>query len=113
MKARLPQGYGSKGMNDMLKQAQKMQEDMASLQEELAQKEYSASSGGSMVEATVRGDKSLASLSIKPEVVDPEDVEMLEDMIVAAINEAHRIAEEDASELMGKITGGMDLPGLI
>jgi len=113
MKARLPQGYGSKGMNDMLKQAQKMQEEVTLLQEELAVKEYSASSGGSMVTATIRGDKSLAALSINPEVVDPDDIEMLEDMIVAAVNEAQRVADEDANTLMAKITGGMDLPGLI
>jgi len=113
MKARLPQGYGSKGMNDMLKQAQKMQEDMAALQEELAEREYKASSGGSMVEARVKGDKSLAALSINPEVVDPDDVEMLEDLIVAAVNEAQRQAAEDAETSMEKITGGMDLPGLM
>ncbi len=113
MKARLPQGYGGKGMNDMIKQAQKMQEDMAVLQEELELREYTASSGGSMVEATVNGGKKLVSLTIKPEVVDPEDVEMLGDLVIAAVNEAQRLAEEDASTSMSKITGGMDLPGLI
>ena len=112
MKARLPQGYGSKGMNDMLKQAQKMQEDMAAMQEELALREYTASAGGSMVEATVTGDKRVVGLSIKPEVVDSDDIEMLSDLIVAAINEAQRTADEDSEESMGNITGGMDLPGL-
>ena len=112
MKSRLPQGYGSKGMNDMLKQAQRMQEDMAAMQEELALREYTASAGGSMVEATVTGDKRVVGLSIKPEVVNPDDIEMLSDLIVAAINEAQRVADEDSEESMGKITGGMDLPGL-
>ena len=112
MKARLPQGYGAKGMNDMLKQAQKMQEDMAVLQEELAEREYTASSGGSMVRATVNGEKRLVSIKLDPEVVDPEDVEMLSDMIIAAVGEAQRLAETDASESMEKITGGVDLPGL-
>lgn len=113
MKSRLPQGYGGKGMNDMLKQAQKMQEDMAILQEELAAREYTATSGGGMVEATVSGEKKLLTLGIKPEVVDPEDVEILGDMIVGAVNEAQRLAEEDSNESMAKITGGMDLPGLM
>lgn len=112
MKARLPQGYGAKGMNEMLKQAQKMQEDMAVLQEQLAQREYSASSGGSMVEATVNGEKKLTSIKLDPEVVDPEDVEMLADLIIASVNEAQRLAEQDASESMAEITGGADLPGL-
>ena len=113
MKARLPDEYTSKGYNNMIKQAQKMQEDMAILQEELAAREYKASSGGSMVEATVKGDKTLVSLSIKPEVVDPDDIEMLSDLIVAAVNEAQRSAEEDASSSMAQITGGIDLPGLM
>ena len=113
MKSRLPQGYGGKGMNDMLKQAQKMQEDMAVLQEELQAREYTASSGGSMVEATVAGDKKVTGLVLNPEVVDPNDIEMLSDLVIAAVNEAQRLAEEDANESMGKITGGMDLPGLM
>lgn len=113
MKARLPQGYGGKGMNDMLKQAQKMQEDMAVLQAELALREYKATSGGGMVEATVNGEKKLVTLVIRPEVIDPEDAEILGDMVVGAVNEAQRIAEEDANGSMAKITGGMDLPGLL
>jgi len=112
MKARLPEQYTPKGSANMMKQVQKMQEDMASLNEELSTKEYTASSGGSMVEATVTGDKKIVSLSIKPEVVDPEDIEMLTDLIIAAVSEAQTKAEDDAESQMSQITGGIDLPGL-
>ena len=112
MKARLPQGYGgSNNMNQMLKQAQKMQQDAAQLQEELEQREYTATSGG-MVEATVTGKHLLKSIAIQPEAVDPDDVEMLQDMIVAAVNAAVEKAIDTANEEMEKITGGMNLPGM-
>lgn len=108
MKARLPQGYGKGPGNlaGMMKQAQKMQEDMAALQAELEVTEYTATVGGGAVTATVTGKKQLKTLTIKPEVVDPEDVEMLEDLVMSAVNESIRKAEADAEERMGKITGG-------
>lgn len=114
MKARLPQGYGGGpgNMQSMLKQAQKMQEDMAATQQELEAREYTATAGGSMVEAKVNGKRELIALSIQPDVVDPEDVEMLEDLVKAAVNEALRAAAADSEEEMGKITGSMNLPGL-
>ena len=112
MKARLPQEYTSRGANDMMKQAQKVQADMLALEEELSAKEYTASAGGSMVEATVNGDKEIVALSIKPEVVDPEDIEMLTDLIIAAVSGAQSAASLDASTRMQEITGGMTIPGL-
>lgn len=111
MKARLPQGYGD-SRADMMKQVQKMQDDMAAMQEELAGRTYTAKAGGAMVEATVKGDHTLVEVKFAPEVVDPEDVEMLGDLVVAAVNEAQRMAAEDSEAEMGKITGGIDLAGL-
>ena len=114
MKARLPQGYGGGpgNMQSMLKQAQKMQEDMQTAQAELEAKEYTASSGGNMVEATVNGKHQVLSLKINPDVVDPDDVEMLEDLVLAAVNEAIRAAASDSEQTMGAITGGLNLPGM-
>jgi hypothetical protein len=98
------------GMNmNMLKQAQKMQQDMMKMQQELQEKEYSAASGGGVVSATVNGKHELRSLVIDPEAVDPDDVEMLQDMIVAAVNEAMRAADTDAAASMQSITGGLGL----
>ena len=112
MKARLPQGYGGGpgNMQSMLRQAQKMQEDMAAAQAELEEKEYTATAGGGMVTATVDGKHLIRSLELNPEAVDPEDTEMLSDMIMAAVNEAVRKAQADSEETMGKLTGGMNLP---
>ncbi|MCC8079294.1 MAG: YbaB/EbfC family nucleoid-associated protein [Oscillospiraceae bacterium] len=93
----------------MMRQAQKMQQDILKMQEELESKTYTATSGGGVVSATVSGKRELVSLVIEPEAVDPEDVEMLQDMVVAAVNEALRTAEETASQSMSKITGGLDL----
>ena len=99
------------GINmDMLKQAQKMQQEMADMQAEIEAKEFTASAGGGMVTATVTGKKELSGVEIDPEAVDPEDVEMLCDMIVAAVNEAVRKADSEMSEAMGKITGSLNLP---
>lgn len=115
MKARLPQGYGSSSMNpnNMMKQVQKMQEDMQKAQEELEAKEYTASVGGGAVEITMTGKKSVTSVKISPDVVDPDDVEMLEDLIAAAVNEVVSKLEADSSETMGAITGSMpSIPGL-
>ena len=99
-------------MQSMLKQAQKMQEDMARLQEELDAREYAATAGGGAVTAVVDGKHKVKSLEIKPEVVDPEDVEMLADLVAAAVNEAIRQAVETSETEMAKITGGAGLPGM-
>lgn len=97
----------------MLKQAQKMQRQVAELQEELAKTTYDGSAGGGMVKVTVNGKKELLSLSIKPEAVDPEEVEMLEDMIQAAMKDAFQKAEEASEGAMKGITGGLGMPGLM
>ena len=102
------------GMNQaaMIKQAQKMQQDMIRMQEELENKTYSATTGGGMVKASVNGKHEVLELSINPEAVDPDDVEMLQDMIIAAVNEAMRAAETDSANNMSRLTGGMNLGGL-
>lgn len=112
MKARIPnQG---KGINQagMMKQIQKMQDDMQKTQEEIENTEFTTSSGGGAVEVTVNGSHEVKSIHIKPEVVDPDDVEMLEDMLIAALNEAMRKASDTMEREMNKITGGMNIPGL-
>ena len=102
------------GMNQaaMMKQAQKMQQEMLRMQEEMENKTYTATAGGGMVTAEVSGKHQLVSLTIKEEAVDPDDVEMLQDMIIAAVNEAMRTADTDASNSMARLTGGMNLGGL-
>ena len=102
------------GMNQaaMLKQAQKMQQEMLRMQEEMENKTYSASSGGGMVTASVSGKHELVNLEIKPDAVDPDDVEMLQDMVIAAVNEALRAADTDSANNMSRLTGGLNLGGL-
>ena len=102
------------GMNQaaMIKQAQKMQQDMLRMQEEMENKTYSATAGGGMVTAEVNGKHELLNLSIKEEAVDPDDVDMLQDMIIAAVNEAMRAADADAASNMSRLTGGLNLGGL-
>ena len=101
------------GVNaNMIKQAQKMQQQMLQMQQEMESKEYEATAGGGMVTAAVNGKHELLRLSIDPEAVDPEDVEMLQDMVIAAVNEAMRKADSDASANMSKLTGGLNLGGL-
>ena len=102
------------GMNQaaMLKQAQKMQQEMLRMQAEQEAKTFSAAAGGGMVNATVNGKHELVNLEIKPEAVDPDDVEMLQDMIMAAVNEAMRIADTEAANNMSRLTGGLNLGGL-
>ena len=114
MKARLPQGYGSnaQNMNSMIKQAQKMQEEMEKAQEEIKAKEYSTTVGGGVVEITMTGDKTLKSITLKPEVVDPEDIETLQDLIVSGVNEVLRQVESGTEEKMNAISGGLNIPGL-
>jgi len=102
------------GMNQaaMMKQVQKMQQDMMRMQEELESKTFSASAGGGMVKAEVSGKNELIGLEINPEAVDPDDVEMLQDMVMAAVNEALRAAEADRANNMSRMTGGLNLGGL-
>ena len=102
------------GMNQaaMMKQAQKMQQEMLRMQEEMENKTFSATSGGGMVTATVNGKHELMNLEIDPEAVDPDDVEMLQDMIIAAVNEAIRAADADSANNMSRLTGGLNLGGL-
>jgi len=103
---------GGMNMNNMMKQAQKMQQDMLRIQQELEEQEYTASAGGGVVEATVTGKSRVTAIKIAPEAVDPDDIEMLEDLIVAAIGEAMNKADTAAGDQMKKITGGMNIPGL-
>ena len=102
------------GMNQqaMMKQAQKMQQQMMQMQEEMERKTYTAKAGGGMVSATVNGKHELVNLEINPEAVDPDDVEMLQDMILAAVNEAMRTADAEAANNMSRLTGGLNLGGL-
>ena len=112
MKVRIPNSGGAGNMNQMLKQAQKMQADMAALQEDLEAREYTATSGGGMVEVTVDGKHLIKSIKINPDAVDPDDAEMLEDLITVAVNEAISNAIKNSEEEMGAITGGLNMPGL-
>ena len=102
------------GMNQaaMMKQAQKMQQEMLRMQEEMENKTYSATTGGGMVTATVNGKHEVLDLKINPEAVDPDDVEMLQDMVIAAVNEAMRAADADAANNMSRLTGGLNLGGM-
>ncbi len=112
MKVRIPNSGGPGNMNQMLKQAQKMQEDMAALQEDLETREYTATSGGGMISVTVDGKHLIKAININPDAIDPEDPEMLEDLITVAVNEAIGNASKAAEEEMGAITGGLNLPGM-
>ncbi|MCD7787257.1 MAG: YbaB/EbfC family nucleoid-associated protein [Oscillospiraceae bacterium] len=102
-------GYGGMNQAQMMKQAQKMQQELLKMQQELEQAEYSAAAGGGAVTATVSGKRELTALKLDPETLDPEDVEMLEDMVIAAVNEALRKAEDSANQNMSKLTGGLNL----
>jgi hypothetical protein len=103
---------GGKGMKDLMKQAQKMQQDLAKAQEELANKVEEGTSGGGMVKCEMNGKNQIVSLKIDKEVVDPEDVEMLEDLVIAAINEAQEKISKNSEDELGKLTGGMKIPGM-
>ena len=114
MKVRLPQGMGGgpSNMQSMLKQAQKMQEEMAEKQAELEAREYDVAAGGGVVNVKINGKKEILSVKIDPEVVDPDDVETLEDLIVAGVNEAIKKVELVSQDEMAKITGSMAIPGM-
>ncbi len=114
MKARLPQGMGGgpSNMQSMIRQAQKMQEQMTTLQEELDGREYDIAAGGGAVKIKMNGKKEVLSITLSPDIVDPDDIESLQDVLVAACNEAIRKVEETNAAEMGKVTGGMSLPGM-
>ena len=115
MKARLPKGVGGNGIGNiqqLARQAQKMQEDMEAASKALEENEYTATSGGGMVTAVVTGKMELKSIDIKPEVIDPEDPEMLSDVICAAVNEALRMAIDEKDAKMDAISGGLSIPGM-
>lgn len=112
MKVRIPQGGGASNMQSMLKQAQKMQEDMAQKQEELEARVYDISAGGGVVNVKINGKKEILAVKFSPEIVDPDDIETLEDLIVAAINEAIKKVEAVSAEEMQQITGALNLPGM-
>ena len=107
-----PGGFGGGNINNLMKQAQKLQKEMAQAQQELEEKEFEASVGGGAVLVKVNGKKEVLSIKIKEEVVDPDDVEMLEDLVLSAVNEALKKAEEETANKMGKLTGGINIPGL-
>ena len=114
MRANLPKGMGGgpQNMNAMIKQAQKMQEDMEALQAELDEREYDISAGGGFVNVKINGKKEILAIDIKPEIVDPDDIETLSDILVAAVNEAIKRVEDTNNSEMSKVTGGMSVPGL-
>ena len=114
MRANIPKGMGGgpQNMNAMIRQAQKMQEDMEALQAELDEREYDISAGGGVVNVKISGKKEILAIDIKPEIVDPDDIETLSDILVAAVNEAIKRVEDTNSEEMSKVTGGMSMPGL-
>ena len=114
MRANVPKGMGggTQNMQAMLRQAQKMQEDMAALQEELDAREYEIKAGGGVVAVKINGKKEILAIDIEPEIVDPDDVETLSDILVAAVNEAIKRVETTNSEEMDKVTKGMNMPGM-
>ena len=113
MRANYPKGMGGAGnMNAMLQQAQKMQEDMAALQEDLDNREYEVSAGGGAVNVKISGKKQILALDIDPEIVDPDDIETLSDILIAAVNEAIKRVEDTNSAEMSKLTGALGMPGM-
>jgi DNA-binding YbaB/EbfC family protein len=108
MKARMPAGFGRPDMNALMRQAQKMQEDMKAKQAELEAAEYTGSASGEMVTVKMNGKHEVLAITIKPEAVDPDDIEMLEDLVAATVKQVDETAEAE----MGKLTGGMNIPGL-
>lgn len=112
MKARMPKGFGRPDPNAMMRQVQKMQDAIREKQAELESREYTGSASGEMVTVTMTGKHEVTAVKIKPEAVDPDDIEMLEDLVAAAVNSAVTAADKEAEEEMGKLTGGMNIPGL-
>ena len=112
MKARLPKSSGPSNMAGMLKQAQKMQEDMENLKADLDEREYNISAGGGAVKVSINGKLEVKNIEISPEIVDPDDIETLSDIIVAAVNEAIKTVNNTNEKEMGKITGALNIPGM-
>ncbi len=113
MKANIPKGMGGpQNMQAMIRQAQKMQEDMAAKQEELNAREYDVSAGGGVVNVKINGKKEILSIDLQPEIVDPDDIETLSDILVAAVNEAIKRVDDTNNAELNKITGPMNIPGL-
>ncbi len=113
MKANIPKGMGGpQNMQAMIRQAQKMQEDMAAKQEELNAREYDISAGGGVVNVKINGKREILSIDLEPEIVDPDDIETLSDILVAAVNEAIKRVDDTNNAELNKITGPMNLPGL-
>ena len=114
MRARLPQGMGggAQNMNGMIKQAQKMQAQITSIQEDIENREFKTTAGGGAVEVVMSGRKEIKSLTIKPEVVDKDDIEMLQDLVISTFNDAVHQIEETSEKEMGAVTGGVSFPGL-
>lgn len=111
-KGGFPGGFGGGNMNNLMKQAQKLQKDMEEAQKALETKEFEVSVGGGAVVVKANGKKEVIDIKIKPEVVDADDVEMLEDLVLSAVNEVLKKADEESANSMGKLTGGMNIPGL-
>ncbi len=112
MKARLPAGYGKQNINQLMQQAQKVQETMKEKQAELEATNYEVTSGGGMIQLTMNGKHEVVSIRINPDVVQPDDIEMLEDLVAAAVNEGVRVVDEASENEMNAITGGLNIPGL-
>ena len=112
MKARMPAGYGRPDPNAMMRQVQKMQEALKAKTEELEGREFTGTASGEMVSVTMTGKHQVTAVKIKPEAVDQDDIEMLEDLVAAAVNDAIRQVDETTESEMGKITGGLNIPGL-
>lgn len=112
MKVRLPKGVGGgpSDMNAMIRQAQKMQEELQEKQAELEEREYEVKAGGGAVAVKIRGNREILDLSISPDIVDPDDVETLQDILIAAVNEAIKTVDKTTEEELGKISGGLNLP---
>lgn len=114
MRANYPKGLGGpQNMNGMMKQVQKMQEEMTALQTELEEREYEVSAGGGMVKVKINGKREILHIDIRPDIVDPDDIETLSDVVTAAVNEAIKKVDSTSESEMQKITGGLNIPGLL
>ena len=114
MRANYPKGLGGpQNMNGMMKQVQKMQEEMTALQTELEEREYEVSAGGGMVKVKINGKREILHIDIQPDIVDPDDIETLADVVTAAVNEAIKKGDSTSESEMQKITGGLNIPGLL
>ena len=112
MKARLPQGYGKQNINELMQQAQQIQANVKQRQEELEAESYTITAGGGMITLTMTGKHQVTAVKINPDAVQPDDLEILEDLVAAAVNEAVRVVDETADAEMDKITSGLNLPGM-